>query len=75
MMVLMVVVGGRWIASGDASRSLGPWLDQIRKQAVLGAESNSDVNIDDDDAALDAYNARLAALHVRATPRSSHPPQ
>lgn len=76
MMVLMVVVGGRWIASGDVSRSLGPWLDRIRNQAVLGtdADSDLDIDLDDDDAALAAYNARLAALHGRATPRAGRPP-
>jgi putative copper resistance protein D len=67
MMILMVVVGGRWITSGDVTRSLGPWLDRIRYQAVLG--TNADIDIDDDDAALAAYNARLAALHGQVTPR------
>lgn len=66
MMVLMVVVGGRWVAKGDrAGASLGPWLDGVRRGATLGADSTSDgsVDMDDDEAALAAYNARLAALH------------
>jgi len=66
MMVLMVVIGGRWIAGRDeAGASLGPWLDGIRRQATLGAGGGPDdaVDLDDDDAALAAYNARLAALH------------
>jgi putative membrane protein len=71
---LMMALGGRWIASGDASRRLGPWLDRIRNQTVLGADSDSDIDIDDD-AALDAYNTRLAALHGRVPQPSSSPPQ
>lgn len=66
MMVLMVVVGGRWVASGDRTgTSLGPWLDGVRRGATLGADTTSDgsVDLDDDEAALAAYNARLAALH------------
>ena len=74
MMVLMVVVGGRWIAAGDrAGASLGPWLDGIRRNATLGASADSDdsIDLDDDDAALAAYNARLAALHRRSGPEAS----
>lgn len=68
MMVLMVVVGGRWVASGDRTgTSLGPWLDGVRRGATLGADTTSDgsvdLDLDDDEAALAAYNARLAALH------------
>ncbi|WP_173007905.1 cytochrome c oxidase assembly protein [Mycolicibacterium sp. P1-18] len=66
MMVLMVVVGGRWVSRGDrAGGGLGPWLDGVRRGATLGADAPSDdsVDVDDDDAALAAYNARLAALH------------
>jgi putative membrane protein len=69
MMILMVVVGGRWISSGGGARSLGPWLDQIRSQAVLGSDAGSAIDSDDDDAALRAYNARLAALHGRTAPQ------
>ncbi|MCV7011736.1 cytochrome c oxidase assembly protein [Mycolicibacterium madagascariense] len=70
MMVLMVIAGGRWISGGDAGASLGPWLDRIRRQATLGADDDGSVDLDDDEAALAAYNARLAALHERsAQPR------
>ncbi|OYN77573.1 hypothetical protein CG716_18320 [Mycolicibacterium sphagni] len=66
MMILMVVIGGRWIASRDGSgSSFGPWLDQIRRQTTLGDDFDPSVDVDDDDAALAAYNARLAALHGR----------
>lgn len=66
MMVLMVVVAGRWTAGGDRrSISLGPWLDRIRFQETLGTQDDGSIDLDDDDAALAAYNARLAALHVQ----------
>lgn len=74
MMVLMIVVGGRWITAGDrAGSSIGPWLDRIRRQAILGvdADSPTDIDIDNDDAALRAYNARLAALHGQRSADSS----
>jgi putative membrane protein len=67
MMILMVVAGGRWIAGGDAGASLGPWLDRVRRQATLGTDDDGSVDMDDDEAALAAYNARLAALHERST--------
>lgn len=71
MMVLMVVAGGRWISGGDAGASLGPWLDRIRRQATLGPDDDGSTDLDDDEAALAAYNARLAALHERSIkPRS-----
>lgn len=63
MMVLMVVVAGQLVSAGDRAVSLGPWLDRIRTQSTLGADADPSTNIDDDQAALDAYNARLAALN------------
>lgn len=66
MMILMVIIGGRWIAHrNDSGASLGPWLDSIRRQTTLGNHADSSIDLDDDDAALAAYNARLAALHGR----------
>lgn len=67
MMVLMVVVAGRWTAGGDRrSVSLGPWLDRIRFQETLGTQDDGSIDLDDDEAALAAYNARLAALHAQS---------
>lgn len=71
MMVLMVIAGFQMIRSGNGMHSLGPWLDGIRRQATLGdtlaagdaAGGGPDIDIDDEQAALDAYNARLAAMH------------
>jgi hypothetical protein len=62
MMVFMLVVAAQWVASVPESRGgLGKWLESIRRQALLGTDA--EIDVDDDAAALDAYNARLAALH------------
>jgi putative copper resistance protein D len=66
MMLLMVIVAGLWVRSGDTARSFGPWLDGIRQRATLGEFASGGGDIDDEQAALDAYNARLAALHGRS---------
>lgn len=66
MMILMVVVAGRWTAGGDRrSVSLGPWLDRVRFQETLGTQDDGSIDLDDDEAALATYNARLAALHAQ----------
>ncbi|MBU3065924.1 cytochrome c oxidase assembly protein [Nocardia sp. NEAU-G5] len=64
MVVLMIIVAGQWVRAGDQARSFGPWLDGIRQRALLG-ESTSGGDIDAEQAALDAYNTRLAQLHGR----------
>ncbi|WP_254205227.1 cytochrome c oxidase assembly protein [Nocardia alni] len=65
MMLLMIVVAGQWVRSGDRAASLGPWLDGIRRRATLGDSDLTGDDIDAEQAALDAYNARLARLHGR----------
>lgn len=70
MMILMVVVAGRWTAGGDRRRvSLGPWLDRIRFQATLETQDDGSIDLDDDEATLAAYNARLVALHAQSRRR------
>ncbi len=62
MMILILVVAARWVrAESGRGSDLGPWLDRVRQQTLLGTDT--DVDVDEDDAALAAYNARLAALH------------
>lgn len=62
MMIFMLVVAAQWVASGPDNRGgLGTWLERIRQQTLLGTDT--EIDVDDDGAALDAYNARLAALH------------
>jgi putative membrane protein len=71
MMILMLVVAARWVATAsDRGGDLGPWLDRVRQQTLLGTDTA--VDVDDDDAALATYNARLAALHG-ITPREGGP--
>mgnify|MGYP001023511048 CR=1 FL=1 len=76
MMILMLVVSGQWVRSGDRARSLGPWLDGIRNRALLGdapispAQADAE-HVDDEQAALNAYNRRMARLNG---PRPSAPP-
>jgi putative copper resistance protein D len=68
MMLLMVVVGIEWGTSRPETQTMGRWLEGVRSRTLLGAESDlGDVDTEgvdtDDERALTAYNARLAALH------------
>ncbi len=64
MMLLLIVVGLQWGRAPAAEQGLGSWLEGVRRQTVLGGGTMEDATVvDDDDAALQAYNARLAALH------------
>jgi putative membrane protein len=74
MMIVMLVVAAMWVSAGDRAGGLGPWLDRIRIQATLGTDGGTGDNIDDDEAALAAYNQRLKALHhntIQSTSRRS----
>ncbi len=72
MMVLMLVIAAHWVGTVRGRRGgLGRWLENARRQTVLGTEAA--VSVDDDAAALDAYNARLAALHGMAGPTHQRP--
>ena len=80
MMVLMVIVASQWIKGGNDA-GLGSWLDGARRstmfddRATFGGVADDDgatigsASIDDDQAALDAYNARLAAMNGRRPQR------
>lgn len=65
MMILMLVTARAWTRAGQADRGLGTWLDGIRRQATVGdaGTASTDIDADDDAGALEAYNAKLAALH------------
>ncbi|WP_169747960.1 cytochrome c oxidase assembly protein [Pseudonocardia acaciae] len=67
MMLLMILVAVQWGRASGERQGLGGWLESARRRAVLGDTTEAD--IDDDQRALDAYNATLAALHDRRTPR------
>ncbi|MBO0849738.1 MAG: cytochrome c oxidase assembly protein [Pseudonocardia sp.] len=73
MMLLMILVAVQWGRAGSDRQGLGGWLESARRHAVLGAENEGGgedrgTDLDDDQRALDAYNATLAALHGRRPP-------
>jgi putative membrane protein len=72
MMLLMVITVLQWVRAGEGDRGLGPWLETIRRQATVGDVDTAvaDLDVDDDEAALAAYNARLASL---SAPVQHHP--
>lgn len=69
MVVIALRVISRWTNDPSRQNSLGSWLDSARRQSLsgfTGTEQGSEV---DDDAALAAYNAKLAALAERERKR------
>lgn len=72
MMILMILVAVQWGRAGGEQQGLGNWLEGARRRALLGGEADAyddDVELDDDQRALDSYNATLAALHRRQPPQ------
>lgn len=77
MMLLMIMVAVQWGRAGSEGQGLGGWLETARSRAVLGGEFGagteagtesgmvSGADLDEDQRALDSYNAMLAALHNR----------
>ncbi|GAA1078124.1 MULTISPECIES: cytochrome c oxidase assembly protein [Tsukamurella] len=64
MMILLLVVAFQWItaeATGKRGGGMGTWLDSARRGTLMG--DDSDVDVDDDEAALAAYNARLREMN------------
>lgn len=70
-MILMLLTAWQWTRAEQGKRGPGPRLDRIRRQATIGADDSAtaDLDMDDDQAALDRYNAKLAALHSHDQPR------
>jgi cytochrome c oxidase assembly factor CtaG len=70
MFAMMLVVAVAWMSdrSPEAHRA-GTFLESVRQSQLAGMGANGDgtlmasSNVDDDDAALDAYNAALGRLH------------
>lgn len=62
MLVLTLAVLSQWMRDPQRQNSLGTWLDTARARS-LAEFTGRDSAEADDDAALDAYNAKLAALH------------
>ncbi|WP_083709837.1 cytochrome c oxidase assembly protein [Williamsia sterculiae] len=70
MMTLLVIVAWQWIkAEGsradDRPARRASWIESARRQSLGAGEGASDVDLDDDDAALERYNAMLARLNER----------
>ncbi|NMI01997.1 cytochrome c oxidase assembly protein [Pseudonocardia acidicola] len=67
MMLLMIAVGLQWGLADQDQQGLGSWLEGARRRALLGpggADENAG-DVDQDQRALDAYNAMLKSLHGR----------
>lgn len=67
MMILLTVVGVEWGTRGDDGGA-GVWLESVRRREMLGDAADDAPDgpvIDFDQAALDAYNERLALIHHR----------
>lgn len=74
MMLLMILVGVRWSRAEPDQQGLGEWLESARRRALMGDDDlPTDVDVDVDQRALDAYNATLAALHGRPAPSAGGP--
>lgn len=63
MAALAIIVISQWVNSPGQGNDLGTWLESARRSAVGGADS--DLDLDDDEEALRAYNAKLARLADR----------
>lgn len=66
MLVIAIGVIAQWMRDPARQNSLGAWLDSARAQSLAEFTGRQSDQADDDDAALEAYNAKLAALHRRS---------
>lgn len=64
MLVVTLVVTAQWFADRTRRDSMGSWLDAARRGAVA-ADIDATADLDEDDAALEAYNRMLASLQDR----------
>jgi putative copper resistance protein D len=64
MAALAIVVISAWVSSSPGDSDLGSWLDSARRSALAEHTGalGSEVNLDEDEDALRAYNAMLARL-------------
>lgn len=63
MMIVLIVVGVQWGLADHDRQGLGSWLERARREALFGDEHAGSADVDNDQDALDAYNATLAQLH------------
>ena len=74
MFVIIVLVISQWMADTERQNDTGKWLEAARRSALAGqgvetVDPDVDQDIDDDDAALAAYNRMLSRLHAAETPK------
>lgn len=62
MAVLAIIVITAWVSSSGGEADLGSWLESARRSALNVDRDGENVNIDEDEEALRAYNAMLARL-------------
>lgn len=72
MFAVTVLVVAQWMRDTERQNDTGKWLESARRSTLanLGVDAvdpDSDADIDDDDAALAAYNRMLAKLNQRSS--------
>jgi putative membrane protein len=68
MFAITVLVVAQWMGDTERQNDTGAWLESARRSAMVDmgvddVNEDTDADIDDDDAALDAYNRMLAKLN------------
>lgn len=74
MFVIIVLVISQWMSDTERQNDTGQWLEAARRsalasQGVDAVDPDDDRSIDDDDAALAAYNRMLSRLHTADAPK------
>jgi putative copper resistance protein D len=67
MFAVTVLVVAQWMRDTERQNDTGQWLESARRSSLanLGVDPDSTGDIDDDEAALAAYNRMLAKLNQR----------
>jgi len=79
MFAVTVLVVAQWMRDTERQNDTGKWLEAARRSTLAGlgmevdTASDSEAGIDDDEAALAAYNRMLAKLNQRSS-GSEHRP-
>jgi cytochrome c oxidase assembly factor CtaG len=70
MFAATVLVVSQWMRDTERQNDTGQWLEAARRSSLanLGVDAETEGNLDNDDAALDAYNRMLAKLNERERP-------